>query len=566
MSKKRTSNEPKNPRQEEECEWSGGIARFPLSVTEAGESSYPEMLVWMEGSLSVGSDVTAPGEALSMACDSLRHAMASPLVGEPRKPTRIRVASEALAEVLREGMSAELPGLEVLVAPTPMIDATVEEMAAHMEEVEVAYALPSLCAEMDTTTLGSYFAGAAGLFRAEPTMFLPEEGALFGVSIPELGMDDGVMSAGAYGGRLRLVLFESAQRFADYLNLDGAEAYGEEIDGAVFDSAEFDNEELGDIDFIVNVALGFENRNDIPEETAEEIDREGWVVAAEDAYPEWVILEAPPGETLPGPALMQAADAATRALTLVLADPELPDAWATDTPVSRSFVVDTHHGPLSVQLTTPLIPENSHTDLIGDLVKLDLEGDEDTALREELEEVLFDEFEASPEGQGLAQEIRTLPAVADLAAKCLGVSFATMGAGEFYEVLFDLMPRSVCMPPAEAANAVDELRAFYRFLRREYHLEQAEPCLSILTPETVEALEASLGNEELFDPVKRVIEEGRKRGFDVDSSKGADAWLEVLRAEAEHEASRTPSKVSKAQAAKRKAKRKASRKARRKKR
>ena len=84
-------------------EWVGGIALMPGYVTGEGEPYRPEMLLWLDDNQMVlGVTTEKPGHLMARASDSLAETLAKPMVGNDT-PTRIRVASKELAEVLRAG-------------------------------------------------------------------------------------------------------------------------------------------------------------------------------------------------------------------------------------------------------------------------------------------------------------------------------------------------------------------------------------------------------------------------------------------------------------------------------
>jgi hypothetical protein len=106
-------------------EWVGGMVLMPTYVTGEGEPYRPEALFWMgaEGAV-LGSTVGKPGEVLGLASNSLRDTIVRPIWGQPHSPERVRVASPELASALRDGH----PGLDVVLAPTPEIDAVLAAM------------------------------------------------------------------------------------------------------------------------------------------------------------------------------------------------------------------------------------------------------------------------------------------------------------------------------------------------------------------------------------------------------------------------------------------------------
>jgi len=109
-----------------------------------------EMTLWVElpDLHIVGQVLEDPRDPEASFGQSLTRAMASPLVGEPRRPGRVRVADSALAEQLK-GFSF----LNVEVAPTPEFDKVVRALGAFFGEGSY-FSDPSLTTQ-DTASSGA---------------------------------------------------------------------------------------------------------------------------------------------------------------------------------------------------------------------------------------------------------------------------------------------------------------------------------------------------------------------------------------------------------------------------
>ena len=160
-------------------EWVGGLVVLPAYVTGEGEPCRPETLFWMgaEGAV-LGHTAGKPGELVGLAAESLRSTIERPIFGKPHAPARVRVASPELAAAL----SAGHPGLEVVCAPTPEIDAVAAAMRGKMKEdaeSEQSY----LSREVGPDAVAAFFRAAAGLFRAKPWKVVPSDPSLISVTI-----------------------------------------------------------------------------------------------------------------------------------------------------------------------------------------------------------------------------------------------------------------------------------------------------------------------------------------------------------------------------------------------
>src|ERR1700760_131940 len=111
-------------------EWIGGRYAFPAQIREGKEAFRPECIIWLEmpDCLLVSSTVIDPRYPATLT-ETLSEAMLRPAVGPPRRPARIRVPHEAMANELR----MEIEGIPIAVAPVPELDAAFAELCAMAE-------------------------------------------------------------------------------------------------------------------------------------------------------------------------------------------------------------------------------------------------------------------------------------------------------------------------------------------------------------------------------------------------------------------------------------------------
>ena len=166
--------------------------------------------------------------------------------------------------------------------------------------------------------------------------------------------------------------------------------------------------------------------------------------------------------------------------------------------------------------------------------------DEDGEYLDEQADAYIDQllavFEASPEGQALAKdglEAFWIALILDYAFGYVGVELSEMDAGALEEVLFELIPKKVVTPPDSAPDIVTQARAFWSFLKREFGLSTADSCLALLNrPRTIEQLRARLANPAYYGMSKSISMEGMRRGFDMGTQQGMEAWFKVYNQEA----------------------------------
>jgi hypothetical protein len=130
----------------------------------------------------------------------------------------------------------------------------------------------------------------------------------------------------------------------------------------------------------------------------------------------------------------------------------------------------------------------------------------------------------------------------------------------------------VSVDASEARWIIEENRAFYAFLKREFALDQANACLRALGGDAVKKLKAALSDSSNFGMAKSLLMAGRDAGFDMDTREGIEAWMRVAQGMPLPSSGWLPSlgspprgaskAVARAKKNKRKAARKAARKAR----
>lgn len=536
-------------------EWVGGLAAMPAYVTGEGEPYRPEFLLWMnaEGAV-VGTAMAKPGELLATAGEHLRSTIERPMFGRAQTPARVRVASPELADVLR----ASLPALDVVCAPTPEIDAAISSMREMMDEsakTEQSYLAPDIGEE----AVASFFRAAASLFRAKPWEIVPNDQSLFSVTIESLDVREAVMTViGQMGQSHGLVFFRGIEDFEAYLDAADAVEHGAKPEPRI----------------PPHFALNFERGADLAASLRKEVAKHRWELAAPNAYP-WVVAVDEDLVARPATAKELAiVEAIALALPKVLAEPDaLAAAWSGGESITRTVSVPTHGGAIDVTLRAPYAqkPARPPFDVMADLFDLAKDAEEiDSEQRQELEDELVRKFVASPEAKSLT-DIQACHFVMDFAADYFGATIATLGPRELREIVFEIIPRKVSIDATKARSIVEETRAFYAFLEREYGLEQADACLRAIGGDAVKRLEDALSNPSNFGMAKSLFVAGREAGFDMDSKAGIESWMRTMQGKSLPPSVQFPSfgapaphTIDKSAARAKKDKRKAERHARRK--
>ena len=143
-------------------------------------------------------------------------------------------------------------------------------------------------------------------------------------------------------------------------------------------------------------------------------------------------------------------------------------------------------------------------------------------------------FEQSPEGQALRDEgieAGWASLLIDFGMHYLSVTPPQMAPHHLREILFELFPRKVSAAADEAPAIIHELQAFWQFLQREFQLENAAACLSVLDEKAARKLKSEMSNPANFGIAKSFVMMGMERGFDLSSEESMNEWMAKYNAE-----------------------------------
>ncbi len=246
--------------------WIGGRLRTPFYIAE-GTPYRPDIVLWIElpSGAILGFRLAGPAEESRAFGDSLLQAIASPLVGPPRRPGIVRVADAALVEEVQR----VLPGARIEHAPTPELDEVVRTMAASMPgsgDEKPRYVQPG---RIGPDAVAALFRAAAALYPVAPWE-VADDDAVLRVDIPALGIDGACLSViGALGESLGFLLFPSVADFESFCM-----------------AAEERHSHAGPVDLgTTMLALNYEAASDLPPTMRREATTRGWPVADSRAYP-----------------------------------------------------------------------------------------------------------------------------------------------------------------------------------------------------------------------------------------------------------------------------------------
>ena len=249
-------------------EWVGGTIRAPFFLYDRTEPYRPSLALWLElpGGLVVGQDVIVDPEDIEGGVAwTLREAMASPMVGTPRRPDAIRVDDEATATLVRNEAGGEIP---VEVAPTPELDDVFRELVRSLAELP-GDVEPSYLEEgrLPVAAVAALFEAGRALFAHAPWK-MAGEAPLLWMDIPSLGMEDAVVAIIGQTMDVRGVLV--------FASVDDLDAYFEASDQEAYKGGYLGAEVL---------SLIFEPAAELPRSMRREVCEHGWPVHGPDAYP-----------------------------------------------------------------------------------------------------------------------------------------------------------------------------------------------------------------------------------------------------------------------------------------
>lgn len=143
-------------------------------------------------------------------------------------------------------------------------------------------------------------------------------------------------------------------------------------------------------------------------------------------------------------------------------------------------------------------------------------------------------FAESPEWQVLTEDMPSggwASLMLDFGINYLAVTPPQMSPETLLEILLETFPRKVSAPADEAPNIIRELRAFWQFLQRQFHLDNAAACLKVLDSRTARELKKEMNNPANFGMAKSIMMMGIQRGFDFSSDESMNKWVETYNAE-----------------------------------
>jgi hypothetical protein len=251
-------------------EWVVGRVSLPMYVAEPAPFR-PDMLFCASAAGVIGATAVLPETGDEEAAAQILAFAREPMVGAPRTPQRIRVASPSLRDALAKRFGA---AVAISLAATPEIDELAARFVADMpslpkgddEETRGRSYLSG--GRIDPALMRGLFEAAARLYRTAPWTIVPRDTDLLTVDIPSLGAAGLCVSViGQMRESFGIVAFASRAEFDRFVALaeHGKMSPGER--GAR------------------TLGLSFDRLDDLPPRMREEIAAHGFPLAGPEAAP-----------------------------------------------------------------------------------------------------------------------------------------------------------------------------------------------------------------------------------------------------------------------------------------
>ncbi len=250
-------------------EWIAGCMLSPTEVPgHDGILFRPHVLMWaMSDGRMLGATLLDPAVSSSeQIVDHFYDVTENPEIGQPHIPSRIRVNSQDLVKTLSDALDESI---EVVCGPTPELDAFIEGMAGHLNEMSMGPSdMSYLDGDVTPAVVGSFFEAAAKLYKAAPWKHFPDDEDVLMIDIPAYNVSDAVVSViGQLDESLGFIVFPDVDAFEMFQEAASYMGEGEEPQ------------------LPPHMAVDFDKSENFGADVRQEIADHKWVVANEAAYP-----------------------------------------------------------------------------------------------------------------------------------------------------------------------------------------------------------------------------------------------------------------------------------------
>lgn len=137
-------------------------------------------------------------------------------------------------------------------------------------------------------------------------------------------------------------------------------------------------------------------------------------------------------------------------------------------------------------------------------------------------------FRASPEAQPGSEDAGTFARLfADYAFRGIGTPLRMVRVADAAELMLEVFPRKVVLEtPDEASEALAEITSLWRWLDREWKLEQAASIVALLERLDSQFQEAMF-DESQWGPAKAFVLSGVRDGYDMRDAEQFERYMSV---------------------------------------
>ena len=491
-------------------EWVGAIRKSPAMIQDEDGGYWPDILLWVDGDGHVlGTAIELPGEGILRASANLREIMAMPMVGPPRRPSRVRVATPELAAALLD----EHREFDIVVGPTPEVDVVFEAMMEAMQ-TEHVIAPSDLGKGVAPERVGALCEASADLYKLKPWEVVPDSDILIAITIESLGL---IRCSVSVTGQLRESYGVTVFRYPTDLVLMAHAA---------------DHDAIHEMPWTRN--LFYEEQEDVPPSLLEAFVDNGWKRSGRNVVPVFVAREEgdPWGQALSHADTVMM-EAIVRGLVHAFRSESaaVRAAFREDAALKIETVVVVDDEKIEMSIEVPHPDQWSEPELRDGLLAQIAEadhaaidgGDDEWKERTRLHTVLVEAFVASPEAQDL-QDADACRVFIEGAVDGNSASIGTLLPEQLTDLLFDQIPRKLCADPDDASEIVGAGQALFQFLKRTYGLPHFDACLRVFGDSAVARLSRALADSSRFGFAKSFFMEGTEAGFDMTTEEGIAAW------------------------------------------
>ena len=369
--------------------------------------------------------------------------------------------------------------------------------------------------------VASFFAAAAALWRATPWRLAPDGVARLAISSEDLMLED-VPTVSALEGEERTLRL-----------------FAELGDSEEFERLVATTPEQAITSLTSHIAIAFVTADALSAPLREEIERHGWEIAADDAWPLIWCATAEEGIEAPLAIERESAEGAMLTLTAALAEPEpLRTALSGEdaAPFSREFEIFRGGDSAAVTIIAPAPAPPERSLSTAELVARlpgpsaeNLDPDEPDELETwRLESELLRRFALDADPSLPHEMLSRCHYVIEMALARFDRDIVGISPDELGRIVLEDVPRELDIDPLAAHRSVEVLRNLFRFLGREAGLARADALATSLDDDIVRRLEEALADPDAHGPAKTARMAVRAAGLEPGSEEADILWARAF--------------------------------------